>query len=345
MPNATIQDLMATQIGNFSLEVTFGVAVSGFEKTDVNLRALTGNGITGVDFSISGVEPVASFMLMFTLPATAEGSFEISITGMVTPEGGSTPEAVMAASVVVVYDTTTNVTATFGTVEYREGNVIAVPVTFGESVIAPKTAFTATRVTGDALTGITYVIRGEGTDFELEFTIPPDREGSFSVSANGYVLKTATSVWDNVIITPITVVYNSIVISVVDFDLPIAIPNESYDAKYAFSAVVEGIHQNNAQTVIKEVLGQFGTATAYKWIGANPPTDTEFKADIRNTDPPPPSDWAELTAPPGGHMGPWYEEPLQYLLIRYDNVDPGLEGEEFARYLDTTKEMIRNRGT
>ena len=155
MANATISELTQTQTANFSVTVMFpDGAVTGLEKTDINLRALTENGITGVDFSIAGTQPTANFMLMFTLPNDVEGSFEISITGMVTPQGSSTPEAVMSNTVVVHYDTTGNVAVTFGTVEYRDGGIVVVPAIFGENVIAPsKSIFEITRVSGDALAG------------------------------------------------------------------------------------------------------------------------------------------------------------------------------------------------
>lgn len=221
MANATIQSLTQTQTANFSIAVMFpNGAVTGLEKTDINLRARTENGITGVDFSITGTQPTANFTLMFTLPSNAQGSFEISITGMVTPQGGSTPEAVMSNSVVVHYDTTGNVTVTFGTVEYRDGGEIAVPVTFGEAVVAnAKTVFPITHVSGDDLAGIEYYLLGENTAYELVFTVPPDRSGRFQVAANGDVLL-ATGTWENVMVTAKTVAYNTGVPKLKNYDIP-----------------------------------------------------------------------------------------------------------------------------
>ena len=76
MPNATITAPTGTQTANFDVAVVFEEAVTGVEKTDFNLRALTGNGVMGVDYTISGTEPTETFTLNFTtLPADAEGSF------------------------------------------------------------------------------------------------------------------------------------------------------------------------------------------------------------------------------------------------------------------------------
>ena len=240
MPNATIQSLTQTQTANFSTTVMFpNGAVTGLEKTDINLRARTENGITGVDFSIVGTQPTANFTLMFTLP-NAQGSFSIEITGMVTPQGGSTPEAVMSNSVVVHYDTTGNVTVTFGTVEYRDGGEIAVPVTFGEAVVAnAKTVFPITHVSGDDLAGIEYYLLGENTAWELVFQIPPDRKGRFRISANGDVLKSSSAIFDNVLATPIEVDYSTVVPELVDYDIPSEYtPGETFDVILQFNTDV-----------------------------------------------------------------------------------------------------------
>lgn len=111
--------------------------------------------------------------------------------------------------------------ATFGTVEYRDGGIVALPLTFAENVIVPaKTVFEITQVSGDALAGITYYLVGENTDYEAVFKIPQDRSGSFRISANGDVLKTATGIWDNVIMQPKTVDYSTAVPKLKNYDIP-----------------------------------------------------------------------------------------------------------------------------
>jgi len=327
MANATVTPPSGTQTSNFGVDVSFGTPINGLDKTDVNLRALTENGITGIDFSISGTQPTATFMLMFTLPSNAQGSFEISMTGMVTPQGGSTPEAVMSNTVVVHYDTTGNVPATFGTVEYRDGGEIAVPVDFGEAVVAnAKTVFEVTHVSGDDLAGIEYYLLGENTAYELVFSVPPDRAGSFQIAANGDVLKTATGVWDNVVVATetLTVAYNTTVPKLIDWDIPANYSlGAPVDVRVAYNSVVSGWHINNTQTEIFILEGaNLGSDLPYKWTGSSPPNFKEpVPADLTGTD------WELLATPPAGNPTPnqngfdadeqWHGEEGQYFLIRF----------------------------
>lgn len=240
MANATISAPQDTQTGNFSASVSFGSPVTDFQKTGVHLRALSENGITGVDFALTGTDD--TYALAFTLPANKGGIFEISIIGMVTPQGETEAEAVMSNTAVVIYDTRTNIIATFGTVEYRNGGVIVVPVTFEESVIAPsKSIFEVSHASGDALTDVTYYIVGTGTAYELFFQIPPDRNGSFNITANGSVLKNATKVWENVAASPatFTVNYDTRVPRIVNFDIPKNYtPGQKFDVILQFNTQV-----------------------------------------------------------------------------------------------------------
>ena len=103
-------------------------------QRNIQLTDHTENGATGVTFAITGSD--ANWTIAFTLSATQEGGFEIRIVGMVTQTAsGSMPEGVMSNRVVVYYNTTSDVSARFGTVAYRDNGVVVVPVTFGENVI------------------------------------------------------------------------------------------------------------------------------------------------------------------------------------------------------------------
>ena len=227
MATARLMSPDGTQTGAFIATVALDVRVTDVDKPDFNLRAITENGIAGVDFTIANPEPNDRFNLAFTLPADREGSFELSMTGMVTREGGSSPEAVTSNTLRIVYDTTANVAATFGTPDYQENGVIVVPITFAEPVIASKTVF---QVSGDALAGIEYYLLGEGTDFELVFSVPLDRSGSFMISADGNVLKVSTGIFDNVVAAPVTVTYDTTVPEVKRYDIPATyIPGEKFD--------------------------------------------------------------------------------------------------------------------
>ena len=333
MPNATISAPIQTQAGNFNVMVTFDAPVTGFDKTDVNLIARTENGITGVDFEITGSD--ADYNLFFTLPENVEGSFQIAIAGMmVTPDGSTTPEAVMANAPTVMYDNTLNVTASFGTVEYRDGGAIAVPLTFAEAVIAPsKSICEITYISGDDLTGIDYRLIGEGTDYELVFEVSPDRAGSFSIDVRGDVFKVASHVWDNVIIAPITVNYDTRVPRIVDYDIPENYEHGSkFDVRIAFNIAVTGLHENNVQDVfiLEGAANVMGTPTPYKWTGTQPPNlQAAVPDDLTRTD------WQQLASPPAGAPTPgmngfdddgqWHGETGQYFMVRW-TVDENTTG-------------------
>ena len=167
------------------------------------------------------------------------------------------------------------VNATFGTVEYRDNGVIAVPVIFGEAVVAPsKTIFVVTHVSGDDLQGIQYRLVGQNTAYELVFSVPPDRSGSFRISANGDVFKVSSSVWDNVAVaTPKTVSYGTFVPRIVNWDIPANYDLGSpVDIRIAYNILVTGWNLNNIQTEIFILEGaNLGSDLPYKWTGNSPP--------------------------------------------------------------------------
>ena len=323
MATATISAPMGTQTGNFNIMVAFDTTITGLAKTDFTLRALTENGVTGIDWTISGTEPNANFNLAFTLPNNVEGSFEISLTGQVTPAGQSSPETVTANALTVLYDNTVNVTAAFGTVVYREDGVLAVPVTFTENVIAPaKSICAVTHVSGDDLSGVAYRFVGKNKNYELVFVLPHDRIGSFRVDITGDVFKVATRVWDNVVITPITVSYDTRVPRIVDYDIPANyVVGQTFYVRVAFNVKVTGWHLNNTFTeIFIEEGARLGTPTPYKWVGTSPP---DIHAELPD---PLPTEWTLLPAPPGGHSGQWHGEEGQYFLIAFTSVDKNATG-------------------
>jgi len=227
------------------------------------------------------------------------------------------------------------VNATFGTVEYRDGGVIAAPVTFAENVIAPsKSIFEITHVSGDALTDMEYRLIGQNTAFKLIVEVPPDRKGSFKIAANGDVFKVSSGTWENVVITPTskTVSYNTIKPDLIDYEIPGDYNfGEKFYVLVEFKTVVTGWHLNNTITQIFIEEGtHIGTPTPYKWIGANPPdihapVVGELSADKRFIG----TDWQRLSAPPAGTPTPgmnnfsddgeeWHGESGQYFLISFE---------------------------
>lgn len=327
MANATIMPLSGTQQGNFTVGITFDVALTDFTADKLGVTAVSGNGITGVTFVVLPDDDMDSstYNVAFQLPEDVKGSLEIDITGTVTPVGSNTPEAVVATAITVAYDNITNVPATFGTVDYRDGGKIVVPVTFAENVTVPsKTVFPISHVRGDALAGIAYVLLGKDTDYELVFTVPPDRKGSFRISGNGDVLKTASGIWDNVVVTsPKTVAYDTRVPRIVDYDIPENYTHGAkFDVRIALNVPATGWHANNTITeIFIEEGARLGTPTPYKWTGNTAPDfNTAVPDDLTGTD------WQVLATPPGGHAGTWHGEEGQYFLIRYAKVDANATG-------------------
>ena len=118
MADATIV-APARTAGNFNVIVNFGTPFEEFDKTDVNLVALSGNGVRGVDYEISGEG--ASYNIQFRLPDDVQGSLRIELSGQVRPVdgSGSSLEAITANPRTVVYDNISSVAASFGQPEYR----------------------------------------------------------------------------------------------------------------------------------------------------------------------------------------------------------------------------------
>ena len=238
MANATITAPTGTQVGNFTVGITFDVGIIDFTASKLSVTAVSGNGITGLKFAILPDTDMnsATYNVSFELPEDVIGALQIAISGMVTRVGGSQPEGVMANALTVTYNNITNVTVAFGTVVYRDDGVIVVPVTFGENVIADaKSIFSITRVSGDTLEGVRYALIGENTDYELIFQVPPDRSGSFRITADGDVFKTGTQIWDNMIVSPKTLSYNTAVPKVKTYDIPEAyVHGEVFDVIFEF---------------------------------------------------------------------------------------------------------------
>ena len=131
------------------------------------------------------------------------------------------------------------VNATLGTVENRDGGVIAVPVSFAENVVAEKSIVAITRVSGDDLAGLEYRLVGEDTAFTLIVTVPPDRSGSFSVDLAGSVWKRTDSTWDTVSATAVTVDYSTVVPFLENYDVPASFtPGEIFDVVLQFNVPV-----------------------------------------------------------------------------------------------------------
>lgn len=326
MANATISPPSGTQQGNFVVGITFDVGLTDFTNSKLSVTAVRGNGVTGVTFEVLPDDDMDSstYNVSFLLPEDVEGSLQIDIIGMVTRVGSLQPEAVVATAVTVAYDNTSEISVTFGQVEYRDGGEIAVPVTFPEDVIVnSKTVFPITSVDDSDLSGIAYVLLGEDDTYQLIVTVPPDRRGSFQISADGDVWKVATGTWDNIVATPLTVAYNTSVPEIVDFDIPSSYAlGENFDLRVDFGTKVTGWHADNSFSEIWiEEGARLGTPSPYKWVGESPPDFTlPVPDDLEGTN------WQALSSPPGGHIGEWHGEEAQYFLMRIEVTNASATG-------------------
>ncbi|MCY3744531.1 MAG: hypothetical protein OXH00_26235 [Candidatus Poribacteria bacterium] len=330
--NATITAPSGTQPGNFTVNITLEVSVTDLTAATLTVTPVSGNGITGVMFEVLPDDDMnsATHNVMFQLPEDVKGSLQVAITGMVTREGSSTPEAVVSTPVTVAYDNITTISVAFGTVDYRDSGVVVLPVTFGENVIAPsKTIFQFSDPSsnaGDGILGIAaYYLVGEDAAYALVVHIAEEKQGRFVVSADGYALKASSGVWDNVVVaTPKTVSYGTIVPRIVDYEIPANYDlGTPVDVLVAFNVLVTGWHVNNTLTEIFIEEGvRLGTALPYKWTGTSPPDiHAAMPADLTGTD------WTLLATPPAGDPTPnqngfdtdgqWHGEEGQYFLIRF----------------------------
>ena len=260
-----------------------------------------------------------TYTLSWTLPSDREGSFTIDITGNVTVSGTET--SVTASPLTIVYDTTANVTATFGTVVYQENGVIEVPITFAEKVIAPATSiFTLEKADpeGDDINGMTYRLIGKDTAFTLIVAVPENRKGSFSIDITGDVMKVSTGVWDNVVITPKTVDYDTRVPMIQNYDIP-----STYTIGQRFDVVMEF----NVPVTFNDPTDIHEDATYLDFFlfeGADLGTPNLFRS-VRDTFPtlPLPSDLQADTN--------WTQADLQSVaanifVLRWDTVKSGAQG-------------------
>ena len=242
------------------------------------------------------------------------------------------------------------ITATFGTVEYRDSGVIGIPLTFdGADVIVPsKSICQITPVSNADLTGVNYRVIGKARAFEVVVEMPPDRKGSFSVDIiTGTVLNASTSKWDTVTVAAKTVTYDTRIPRIIAYDIPENYTaGEKFDVKIDVGVVATGLHLNNVQDVfiLEGAANLMGTPTPYKWIGKNTdntPKKPNLQADVVDEVSIDKSmigeNWQRLAGPDANlprtaendfdETGEqWHGEAGQYFLIRWESVAEGTTG-------------------
>lgn len=237
MPVARIaENINTTQTGNFHFTIVFVISESQtlteFSLSNVVVTDADGN-LTIANLMIVGEVEDGNARIGVTLPDEIIGAFTVGVTGNVMVDGVS--EMLSGATKTINYDTLSSLGATFGTPEYRDGGIIAIPVTFAYNVIAPSaTIFKIARVSGDALDGMETWILGEDKDYELLCQMPLDRKGKFSIGANGTVFKEFSGNWDTVTATAIEVDWNTSEPRYLKYDIP-----ANYTAEETFDVLVQ----------------------------------------------------------------------------------------------------------
>lgn len=146
------------------------------------------------------------------------------------------------------------ITVTFGTVEYKEGGIVEIPVTFSESVIAPsKTVFSIIRVSGDDLDGVEYQLFKLGAEYRVAVSLPPNRKGSFKITTRGSVLKADNS-WDTLTEVELTVNYDTSVPKLKNYDIP---------ADYTAGGIFDVLLEYDVDCTLADPTEEYGADATY----------------------------------------------------------------------------------
>lgn len=328
-------NIQTTQTSNFHFTIVLSISESQVLDPNSftianNIRVSRSQDVDDDDFSVVSVSG-NDVVIGVTLPTTeTSGSFIVRVRGVVTIDG--VEQTIDSTRKTINYDTFTSLGATFGTPEYRDSGIIAIPVTFAFDVIAPSaTIFPIARVSGDHIYEMETWIVGEGTAYELLCQMPSDRKGRFSVGVNGTVFKEFSGNYDTVTATAIEVDWNTSEPRIVIWDIPANYDlGEPLDLRLGYNVLVTGWNANNTLTEIFLLEGaNLGSPLPYKWTGTSPPDFTQpVPADLTDTN------WTLLAAPPAGdptpgsngfdENGQWHGEEAQYYLIRFP--DPQEDG-------------------
>lgn len=255
MINANITAYSGIYIGNFTIAIAFGEAVTGFNADDnLSIVAVRGNGTNGVVFKLTGAGK--NWMLSVMLPEGQKGAFSIDIVGQVTTaENGQ--QAVIADPVTINYDTVREVIATFQELTYRDTGEIVLDISFYDATNPTekepmlwfdRTDLTLTKMAGDDIHCFNYNLisnpaeddAAEGADYQVVFTPAPNTAGVFRVDMTGEVIKTDGLMREIAPVTPKLIVYNNRTPVLVDMGTPEQIAPHIWDTEIAFNVPIVG---------------------------------------------------------------------------------------------------------
>lgn len=328
---------MSNQIFNGLL--TFENDITNFDAADITLRAVDGNGITGVAVTVSQQTP-STYSLNFTLPSDVEGAFSVEATGMVLPDGESVEVAINAtpAAPVVAYDTSVAVVATWGTPDYTVGDAqVAIPITFAADVVVSDVAvfdfIPVAPLVDDNLQGLQAAINGDGTGWTLTIQLPLDIQGNIDIDIQGEVFKVSTMVYDTVTIPALRLAVNTLIPEVTRREQEGTYTHgEIYDIVWQFNTAIQFYEPTafygdpNATWADHFVFSgaDLGQQNIYAYIGTGFPADPLSLPEMLPT-----TEWEQLSAA---------TDARAVFLMRYPSVNTNAEGASLVEVKEGTYE-------
>ena len=210
-----------TQSGTFNVIASFGDSVGSFGEMNISIQPDSddpGDGVTGISWTVSGSG--LNYNILFQIPDNALGKFVISVSGQVDLSGERV-DISGDLSLLISYDTATELTAVFGDLVYR-GREIDLPLTFNEDILyLHKSDAELVQIVGDLPYDFeSFLTEVDARNYLFTFIPPVNRRGAFEIDLTGYVLRTITSIRDNILITPKLVPFNTYEIYMLNANIP-----------------------------------------------------------------------------------------------------------------------------
>ena len=248
--NANITGDIGTKTGNFSLPVTFGSDVEGFTDAHISVSPMTP--VSSFSVTGSGRNWRINFVMLPNIHET-EITVRISTTTAVTV--GGVGHTILASSVFIIYDSTSEISAIFSNPEYNLVNEfleIKTQVDFltiqsghAEIIGLDKTDFHLLRLDGDDIYDFNYWITGKDLTFFLHIVPQKNRSGTIQIDITGTVLKFDGVENDIVAINSQIIPYSTYIPRLVDYEIPASITEGIWDVYIEYDQEVTGFARDN----------------------------------------------------------------------------------------------------
>ena len=234
--NAVISNEISTHIGNFSVNIAFAKDVTDFDISDVTFTAVSGNGVTNINRTLSGSG--ATYMVNVSVPGAVSGSFSVEITGQVMVDG--TAERVVATIKTFRYDTIFDVRTAFLPLRYNDDEII-LPIQYDEDVLwFDKSDLFVEKRAGTEAYLLEHYVRGVDADYEVVFHPARGTWGAIGVDITGEVIKESDLVREIVSVDPVLISYNNLLPTLADVDTPFMSEDGWWNVGLSFEYPVVG---------------------------------------------------------------------------------------------------------